>query len=72
MTQDSREDGSDMDTPVSVEEAVKFLGGIISVKTLYRWAAEGRVPSIKLGGKRCFIRRQLAAWMASQATGTAQ
>lgn len=74
MTQDGgrTDEEADVDTPMGVDEAVEFLGGRVKAKTLYRWAAEGTVPSLKLGGKRCFTRRQLAAWMQSHATGTAQ
>jgi excisionase family DNA binding protein len=62
-------EGMDMDTPVGVTEAAKLLGGQVAEKTLYRWAAEGKVPSVKMGGRRCFIPRQLLAWLSAQATG---
>lgn len=62
-------EGESMERPITIEEAAALLGGVVTVKTLYRWAAEGRVPSIKLGGRRCFMRSALLAWVAAQGTG---
>ena len=35
----------------------------IHLVTLYSWVREGRIPSIKLGRKRLFSRREIQAWL---------
>ena len=35
----------------------------IHLVTLYSWVREGRIPSIKLGRKRLFDKRELQAWL---------
>jgi len=40
----------------------------IHLVTVYAWCAEGRLPSIKLGRKRLFDRRELERWIANQTT----
>lgn len=56
------------DAALTVEEAARFLG--IKPKTLYRWAAEGKVPSIKAGGARRFSPSALAGWREAHSQGT--
>jgi len=46
---------------LSVEEAASFLR--VSTPTIYRWAREGFIPSIKVGGYRRFYREALARWL---------
>lgn len=70
MTRHEQED--DMQTLLTVEEAVEALGRKFSVKTVYRWAADGRMPSLKVGGKRLFQRGALLQWLAQHATGMVQ
>ena len=53
-----------------VRRAALFLG--ISEKTLYRWAAEGRVPCFKLGGLLRFAPSELATWRSQQSRGGSQ
>lgn len=50
-----------------VKHAALFLG--VSEKTLYRLAAEGSVPSFKVGGARCFDPDALAVWRTAQQKG---
>ncbi|RYZ17388.1 MAG: DNA-binding protein [Myxococcaceae bacterium] len=53
-----------------VRRAAQFLG--TSDKTLYRWAAEGRVPSFKMGGLLRFSPKALATWRTQQSRGGGQ
>lgn len=46
-----------------VRRAAAFLG--VKEKTLYRLAAEGSVPSFKVGGALRFDPAKLAAWRES-------
>ncbi|ATB41120.1 hypothetical protein CYFUS_006582 [Cystobacter fuscus] len=55
------------DSAWTVEEAARFLG--IAPKTLYRWASEGLVPSVKMGNLRRFSPRALAAWREGRTHG---
>ena len=52
-----------------VKRAAPFLG--VSVKTLYRMAAEGTVPHFKLGGALRFSPTRLAEWRQSLEHGGA-
>ena len=49
------------------EEAATLLR--ISIKTLYRWASTGKVPSLKFGGALRFRRERLLEWAAKQERG---
>jgi len=51
----------DPDDLLTAGEAARFLR--IHLVTLYSWASEGRVPSIKLGRKRLFSRKELHRWL---------
>jgi len=46
---------------MDIPQAAEYLG--ISHDTLYRYAAEGLVPSFKLGNRWRFKRSLLDAWM---------
>lgn len=46
---------------ISVPEAAHRLG--LSVWTIYRWAQEGRLPSILLGRRRLFTESDLRAFV---------
>lgn len=52
---------------LDIEEAVGFFSGKLSKSTIYKWALSGQIPSRKLGGKRLFVKQELAAWDASRA-----
>lgn len=58
---------NDSEASWTVKEAAAFLG--ISSKTLYRWAAAGQVPHMKLGGALRFSRAALQAWRAKHTHG---
>jgi len=47
-------------TILSAEEAANLLG--IKKNTLYMWALQRRIPSVKIGNLRRFIRKDLLAW----------
>lgn len=56
---------------MTLREAAAFLR--LSVRTLYGFAREGRVPGAQIGGKWVFPRAVLARWLAAQAeAGMAQ
>jgi len=40
-----------MDKWLTIKEAVLFFGGKVSARLLYRLTREGKLPSVKLGGK---------------------
>jgi len=61
------EAGAPEDAAWSVSVAAQYLG--ISPKTLYKWAADATVPSIKLGGRLRFSPSELAAWRAARQRG---
>jgi excisionase family DNA binding protein len=52
-----------LDTAV---ESSLFLG--LSVRTVYKWAAEGRLPCYHLGSSMRFRRSELEAWLQEQRT----
>lgn len=52
---------------LTAAEVEGYLG--IDVKTLYRMAKQGRIPSFKLGGKVCFDCYQLADWYTKRCEG---
>ncbi|RJS19543.1 transcriptional regulator [Corallococcus sp. H22C18031201] len=52
-----------------VERAAQYLG--ISVKTMYRLAADRKVPSYKVGGALRFDPAVLRAWRAAGGCGNA-
>lgn len=55
------------DAAWTVDEAARYLG--IKPKTLYRKAAEGVVPSFKVGGALRFSPAALAEWRRAQQRG---
>ncbi|WP_420715101.1 helix-turn-helix domain-containing protein [Corallococcus sp. bb12-1] len=50
-----------------VRRAAQFLG--VADKTLYRWAAAGTVPYLKIGGLLRFDPSALAEWRAQHVRG---
>lgn len=50
---------------LTIEEAAEYLR--VSRWTLYKWAAEGRVPCLRLGKLLRFERVRLDEWMRSGA-----
>lgn len=46
---------------MDIREAAQYLG--ISIDTLYKYAAEGKVPAFKLGNRWRFKRSRLDEWM---------
>ena len=55
----------DPDVLLTANEASRFLR--IHLVTLYTWAIEGRIPSIKLGRRRLFSRQALDRWLETSA-----
>ena len=53
---------TDEQTVITAQAAAELLS--ISVQTLYKHAAAGRVPAKRLGGRWIFVREQLAEWLA--------
>ena len=51
---------------LSVEEAARWLG--VSMKTVYRLAHVGTLPSFKVGGQWRFSLELLERWAADQMT----
>ncbi len=58
---------------VSAPLVKQFSGGAITGKTLQNLSSMGQpVPhSIKIGGRRCFDAKDLAAWLRQRAEGRA-
>ncbi len=50
----------------SVEEAARWLG--VSLRTVYRLAQRGTLPSFKVGGQWRFSQEALERWVADQMT----
>jgi len=53
------------DVLLTANEASRFLR--IHLVTLYSWASDGRIPSIKLGRRRLFSRREIDHWLERNA-----
>ena len=49
---------------LTVTEAAEFLR--IHPITLYSWVSQGRIPSIKMGRKRLFDRKELEKWLQNK------
>ena len=49
---------------LTVKEAADFLR--VHPVTLYSWVSQGRIPSIKMGRKRLFDRRELEKWLGNK------
>lgn len=49
---------------VGADDAARLLG--VNKHTLYRWAREGTVPAIRLGGSVRFRVATLVEWMEAQ------
>jgi excisionase family DNA binding protein len=50
---------------LTVREVAEFLK--VTERTIYRLAAEGQLPSFKVGGSWRFRRSDLIKWMSDQA-----
>ena len=61
MRGNSNLEGEDLLTAAETAQLLR-----IHVVTLYSWVREGRIPSIKLGRKRLFAKRELQAWLQEQ------
>ena len=55
-----------MDNLLSVQEAARKLG--VSFWTIYRWAQEGRLPSVLLGRRRLFAEADLQSFISNART----
>lgn len=53
---------------VSVEDTAKHLG--VAADSIYRWAAEGRIPAHKAGRLWKFKLSEVDAWMMAGGTKT--
>lgn len=51
---------------IGIREAAERLG--LTVGTLYNWVSQGRVPSVRLGGRRLFDVRQLERFVQEAST----
>lgn len=51
-------------------EACKLLG--ISLRTLWQWTKEGRIPHVRIKRVLRYPRAELEAWLRQQAKGTRQ
>jgi excisionase family DNA binding protein len=49
------------DEVMDIEGIVKYLKS--SKSTIYHMASEGEIPSIKIGGRRMFVKRQIDKWL---------
>ncbi len=49
---------------VSIKEVSAYTS--LPVKTLYEWAGQGKIPSIKIGRRRLFDLKEIDAFMESQ------
>lgn len=52
-----------LEKPLTAEDVAELLG--LHVKTVYRSAARGAIPSVKAGGRVLFFPSDLAAWRAA-------
>lgn len=52
---------------VSLREAAKMLG--VSQRTTWQLAADGRLPSIRIGSRRLFSPETLREWVKAQERG---
>jgi excisionase family DNA binding protein len=48
---------------ISIKEAAQRLG--LSAITIYRWAESGKLPSVKLGGRRLIAEATIEALVVS-------
>jgi excisionase family DNA binding protein len=53
-----------MDKMMNFNETKRYLK--ISRATLYRWASEGTIPAIKMGGVWRFKKEKIDRWLDSQ------
>ncbi|MCJ7797614.1 MAG: helix-turn-helix domain-containing protein, partial [Thermoleophilia bacterium] len=56
-----------MDELWDVKATAAHLG--LSVRTVYQMARDGRIPSIRVGGRWRFRPTDVDSWLASQARG---
>ncbi len=49
---------------ITIKEVADFLQ--IAEKTIYRLAAEGRIPAFKVGGSWRFNRKEIEEWLEKQ------
>lgn len=54
------------DEILTIREVAAFLK--VTERTIYRLAAEGQIPSFKVGGSWRFQRSDLLRWMKDQST----
>lgn len=52
---------------MNIDQCAKYLG--ISPDTLYKYAAEGRLPGFKLGNRWRFKKSLIDQWIDSQSKG---
>lgn len=52
------------DELITIKDVAEFLQ--IAEKTIYRMAADGKIPAFKVGGSWRFKRREIENWLESQ------
>ncbi len=52
------------DELITIKDVAKFLQ--IAEKTIYRMAADGKIPAFKVGGSWRFKRKEIENWLESQ------
>ena len=60
-----REENSDDDTLLSVEELMQFLPDHPARQTIYGWCSSGKIPRIKKGRKNLFRKGTIREWDAA-------
>ena len=52
------------DELITIKDVAEFLQ--IAEKTIYRMAADGKIPAFKVGGSWRFKRKEIENWLESQ------
>lgn len=58
---------AESDEILTIEEMAAYLRA--GKRTVYRLAAEGRIPAFKVGGTWRFLRKDIDIWIKQQSTG---
>lgn len=58
---------TDPDEILTIDELANYLKA--GKRTVYRLAAEGRIPAFKVGGTWRFLRTDIEVWIKQQSTG---
>jgi excisionase family DNA binding protein len=55
---------------MTIPEVAKYLK--VAERTLYRLAADGKIPAFKVGGAWRFTRADIERWISAQTSGAPQ